>query len=120
MGPSRFSSEWTMLPCMATNAFSTLRDFLKVRMRMSHIYQPLMIRTLLAHGGRASIRQIAEKFLTKDESQLEYYEEITKKMPGKVLAGHGIVRRDGNAYELVPDVSVLQPDEIDELVRVCN
>ena len=58
---------------------------------MSHIYQPLMIRTLLTHGGRASIRQIASMFLSKDASQLEYYEEITKNIPGKVLARHGIV-----------------------------
>ena len=87
---------------------------------MSHIYQPLMIRTLLTHGGRATIRQIASSFLSKDASQLEYYEEITKNMPGKVLARHGIVRREGNAFQLLPDVSALQSDEIDELVRLCE
>jgi len=69
---------------MASTPFKTLRDFLTTRMRMAHIYQPLMIRTLLTHGGRASIRQIASMFLSKDASQLEYYEEITKNMPGKV------------------------------------
>src|ERR1035437_3177732 len=41
-------------------------------------------------------------------------------MPGKVLARHGIVRREGNAFHLLPDVSTLQPDEIDELVRLCE
>jgi ATP adenylyltransferase len=66
---------------MASTSFNALRDFLTTRMRMSHIYQPLMIRTLLIHGGRASIRQIASAFLSKDASQLEYYEEITKNMP---------------------------------------
>lgn len=74
-------------------SFQFLRDFLTNRMRMSHIYQPLMIRTLLTRGGRATIRQIASKFLSKDESQLEYYEEITKNMPGRVLARHGIAKR---------------------------
>lgn len=81
---------------MASTQFKTLRDFLTTRMRMAHIYQPLMIRTLLTHGGRASIRQIASMFLSKDASQLEYYDEITKNMPGKVLARHGIVRREGD------------------------
>ncbi len=87
---------------------------------MSHIYQPLMIRTLLTNGGKASIRRIASMFLSKDASQLEYYEEITKNMPGKVLARHGIVRREGNAFQLLPDVSALQPSEVDELVRLCD
>ena len=64
-------------------------------MRMSHVYQPVMLRTLLAHSGEATIRQIAAEFLARDESQLEYYEEITKRMPGKVLARHGLVERDG-------------------------
>jgi ATP adenylyltransferase len=105
---------------MPSNSFKTLRDFLATRMRMAHIYQPLMIRTLLTHGGKASIRQIASTFLSKDASQLEYYEEITKNMPGKVLARHGIVRREGNAFQLLPDTSTLQPNEIDELVRLCE
>ena len=36
-------------------------------------------------GGKASIRRYAAAFLSRDESQLEYYEQITKDMPGKVL-----------------------------------
>jgi len=94
---------------MASAPFITLRDFLSTRMRMSHIYQPLMIRTLLTHGGRASIRQIASMCLGKDVSQLEYYEEITKNMPGKVLARHGIVMRDGNAFHCSPTLPLSSP-----------
>ena len=105
---------------MPSDSFKTLQDFLKVQMRMSHIYQPLMIRTLLTHGGRASIRQIASTFLSKDTSQLEYYEQITKNMPGKVLAKRGIVRREGNTFQLLPDFSELLPDEVDDLVRLCE
>ena len=105
---------------MPSGSFQTLHHFLTARMQMQHIYQPLMIRTLLTHGGRATIRQIASMFLSKDASQLEYYEEITKNMPGKVLARHGIVKRDGNAFHLLPDASALAPDEIDQLVRLCD
>jgi ATP adenylyltransferase len=78
-----------------------LRDFIQKQMRMSHIYQPVMIRELLERGGEANIRDIAAAFLARDESQLEYYEKITKDMPGKVLAKHDIVKRDGDKFRLM-------------------
>ena len=87
---------------------------------MAHIYQPVMIRELLTHGGKASIRNIAAAFLARDASQLEYYEQITKDMPGKVLAKHDIVERDGDQYRLALDASSLSLDERNELVRLCD
>jgi ATP adenylyltransferase len=89
-------------------------------MRMAHIYQPVMIRELLKSGGKASIRNIAAAFLSRDESQLEYYEQITKDMPGKVLGKHGIVERNGDEYRLTIDPSSLSSGERDELVRLCD
>jgi hypothetical protein len=44
-------------------SFEHLREFIQKRMRMSHIYQPVMIRELLTRGGKASIRNIAAAFL---------------------------------------------------------
>jgi ATP adenylyltransferase len=102
------------------SAFTVLRDFIRSRMRMSHIYQPVMLRTLLVHFGKATIRQIAAVFLARDESQLEYYEEITKAMPGKVLSRHGIVERDGNSYRLRPGIEALTEPERSELVELCD
>jgi len=87
---------------------------------MSHIYQPVMIKELLTHGGKASIRNIAAAFLACDESQLEYYEQITKDMPGKVLGKHGIVLRDGDDYRLTTDPSSLSSKERGELIRLCD
>jgi ATP adenylyltransferase len=100
--------------------FEHLRDFIQKRMRMSHIYQPVMIRELLTRGGRASIRDIAAAFLARDASQLEYYEQITKDMPGKVLAKHGVVEREGEEYRLTIDPSSLSPAERNGLVRLCD
>lgn len=40
---------------------------------MSHLYQPLMLKTVIERGGWASLRDIASTFLTHDESQIEYY-----------------------------------------------
>jgi len=102
------------------SAYATLSGFIRKTMRMSHIYQPVMIRELLAHGGAANIRDIAAAFLARDESQLEYYEQITKDMPGKVLAKHGIVTREGDLYSLTADPSQLSSDERAELMRLCD
>ena len=115
---------WPTIPqsrqVKVASSFEHLRDFIRKRMRMSHIYQPVMIKELLTNGGKSSIRNIAAAFLARDASQLEYYEQITKDMPGKVLAKHGIVERDGKDYRLSTDPSSLSSEERDELVRLCD
>jgi hypothetical protein len=115
---------WPTIPqsrqVKVASSFEHLRDFIRKRMRMAHIYQPVMIKELLPHGGRANICDIAAAFLARGASQLEYYEQITKDMPGKVLAKHGIVERDGKDYRLNVDTSSLSSDERDELVRLCD
>ena len=102
------------------SSFEHLRDFIRTRMRMSHIYQPVMIKELLVRGGKASIRDIAAAFLARDESQLEYYEQITKNMPGKVLGKHGVAERDGENYRLTISPASLSTDERKELLQLCD
>ena len=43
--------------------YSELVDFIELRMRMSHIYQPLLIRSLVDAGGSATVRQLAQSRL---------------------------------------------------------
>ena len=64
--------------------FSDLLDFIQNRMRMSHIYQPVMLTTLIKGGGTASVKEIASQFAQRDEALIEYYSKITKEMPGRV------------------------------------
>lgn len=100
--------------------FSHLRNFITSKMRMQHIYQPVMIKTILeSKEGRASVRQIAEQFLQNDESQIEYYMQITKAMPGKVLARHGIVKHDSGSFVLNLDQR-LMADQRAELIASCE
>jgi ATP adenylyltransferase len=80
--------------------FDDLIAFLENKMSMSHIYQPLLIRTLVDAGGSATIRQLATAFLSQDESQLIYYEDHIKKMPLNVLGKHGIITKDGDLVVL--------------------
>ncbi len=53
--------------------FSDLKDFLINRMRMSNIYQPVMLMSLLKNGGVASVASLAKDLLINDQSQIGYY-----------------------------------------------
>jgi ATP adenylyltransferase len=74
------------------STFPELLDFIQNRMRMSHIYQPVILTTLIKGGGTASVEEIASQFAQRDQALIEYYSRITKDMPGRVLGqSHGIV-----------------------------
>jgi diadenosine tetraphosphate (Ap4A) HIT family hydrolase len=80
--------------------FEELVDFIENKMRMSHVYQPLLIKSLVEAGGTATVRQLANAFLTQDESQLLYYEKRIKEMPIKVLSRHEIIKCQGELVSL--------------------
>ena len=81
--------------------YDILSDFIRNQMRMSHIYQPVMLIELLQNGVSASTNQIARVLLNRDESQIEYYEHITKNMVGRVLTkNRDITEKDKDTYLL--------------------
>jgi ATP adenylyltransferase len=80
--------------------FSQLEIFITSNMRMSHIYQPVMIKCLLENEGKADDIHIAKQLLQFDPSQIEYYQDITNKMVGKVLRSHDVVKKDKTTYYL--------------------
>jgi ATP adenylyltransferase len=107
---------------MTGNTYQQLLEFItdKRQMRMSHIYQPVMLMTLLQNQGKASTDQIAKEFLIRDQSQIEYYSQITNAMPGRVLGkNHGLVEKARGEY-LLNGFDSLTPAQIDELVNVCQ
>jgi ATP adenylyltransferase len=99
--------------------FDQLREFVTQRMRMSHIYQPVMLMTLLQHGGRASVTDIAKAILSRDQSQIEYYEKITRDMVGKVLRNRNVVIKEGQDFSLI-GFDALSKSQVAELVKVCQ
>jgi ATP adenylyltransferase len=109
---------------MPKTIFTRLSEFISTKMRMSHIYQPVMIRELLVRGGEASVAEIAAALLAHDPSQVEYYGLRTKNMVGKVLTNNGITEviksgKNITGYEL-PDAENLSPSERDELIEACD
>jgi diadenosine tetraphosphate (Ap4A) HIT family hydrolase len=96
-----------------------LEDFIQNRMRMSHVYQPVMLMTLLENDGKASTRDIAKAILDHDESQIDYYEKIVGNMVGQVLRRHGLVTKEGGDYTLWLD-DKLTKAETAHLIGLCR
>ena len=103
-----------------SDSFDQLSDFIRNQMRMSHIYQPVMLIELLRREGSASSSQIAKALLSRDGSQVEYYENITKNMVGKVLTkSRGITSREKNQYSLI-GFDGLSDEEKTKLIELCE
>jgi len=95
-----------------------LLDFINTKMQMSHVYQPLLIRSLLDAGGQASLRQVAADFVAEDEGHLRYYEERIKAMPLKVLRNHGVCSYQNGVLSL--DVEKLTYEQRAALRAACE
>jgi ATP adenylyltransferase len=102
--------------------FEELRKYITNRdrwsMQMEHIYQPVMIKTLLESGNKVTVRKIAQRFLQLDESQIDYYKEIVNRMPGRVLRDHGVVSKHSDGYSL--NISDLTQTQRSELISLCD
>ena len=79
--------------------YKELARFIDHDMRMSHIYQPVMILELLSNGGMSEDSEIAKALLWRDQSQIEYYIKIANNMVGRVLRKRGVVTRDRRTRE---------------------
>jgi ATP adenylyltransferase len=95
--------------------YEQLVDFVQNRMRMFHVYQPVMLMTLLPGGGRSSTGEIARFILAHDE----YYEYVTKNMVGRVLGRHCLVYKEDGGYSLV-DFRDLDVEQVEHLAKVCE
>jgi ATP adenylyltransferase len=103
-----------------SSTYRLLEEFIRAQMRMSHIYQPVMLGKLLKHGGRRKITDIAKALLSYDQSQIEYYEQVTKNMVGRVLTtNRGLTERIDDEYRL-KGFDDLSNEEIENLVSLCK
>ncbi len=105
---------------LTQSAYDRLKTFLTQTMKTQHVYQPVMLKVLLQAGGAATTREIAAAFLAMDQSQLDYYELITKRMPGSVLRRHGIVELQKGGYSFAFRSDDLTDVQRAELVSLCD
>lgn len=85
---------------MPYKSLDSFLEFIENDMRMSHIYQPLLIRMLVESGGESTLRDLALRFVTFNEAELREMETTLKKMPVSVLSKRGWVEREGNTVKL--------------------
>ena len=100
--------------------FLQLRQFIASEMRMSQVYQPVMLIELLRNHGQATVQQIAQAILNKDPTQIEYFSEIVTNMVGRVLTkNRGITEREGDTYRLIGSQDLSQ-EQVQELMSLCE
>lgn len=101
--------------------YKELAQFIKKKMRMQHIYQPVLLIKLLENNGRCHQSDIAKALLSYDKSQIEYYTTITNNMVGKVLRNREIISRDKitKEYDLI-DIESLSKEERNSLIQLCK
>lgn len=99
--------------------YAQLKEFLVERMKMSHVYQPVMIKFLLRNKGIATDVDIAKEISLHDPTQIEYYQNITNNMVGRVLRGHSIVTKEKKEY-MLSGYDNLSSEQVIELIDVCN
>jgi len=99
--------------------YQELKSFITQTMRMSHVYQPVVIRELLLGRGQAISRDIATKLAAMDPTQIEYFEQILGRYPKSTLRSHGIAELSKGTWAL-NDASNFSPEQVKELVELCD
>lgn len=101
--------------------YDKLSRFIRKEMRMTHIYQPIMIRTLLeADSNTATADDIARDIVSVDPILLEYYKGRVRVWPHKTLLKHKIVsHKRGGVYALRLD-RPLTREESKKLAEMCE
>lgn len=84
---------------------------------MSHVYQPLLIRSLLGRGGRATTRDLALDFALGVLGDQDHYEDRIVNQPLPVLESHGVVRTLGDQVHL--NLDACSPQDTEQIRLLC-
>ena len=99
--------------------YDQLKSFISNKMSLSHVYQPVAIKTLLSSSGIASLEDIASGVSSRDPSQVEYYVEKVKRYPKDVLTKHKVVEYDKGIFSL-KGYDQLSNQQRQELIALCE
>ena len=100
--------------------FKILKNYIQKKMRMSHIYQPVMIKSLVKNEGKNTSKEIAKEFLMYDPWALKYYDDIVKLMPGKVLTKNLDIIFKKKNYFFIKEYNDLTDIQKQEILKLCD
>ena len=103
------------------SSFSELKKTLasKSGMRMSHVYKPVMLLAVLRRGGKATKEEIAEDFVLRDQSQIDFYRKaIVHQMPGQRLVRDELLSLENDTYSLAGMLKCLTAEQQNEIEEV--
>ena len=99
---------------MGMKTYNDYKEFLNKKMKMTGIYQPVIIRLLLENDGRVSLQKIAQFIAPLDSEIVGYYVERLKTYPKATLLKHKIA----DIPKRSSDFRTLEPLEITDVERV--
>lgn len=92
----------------------SLSQFVNSTMKLTGIYQPVILRRLLLDGGKSSFNSIAQDCYAYDNSKsVAYYESKLGIYPKQVLKAHNVALTDGKQFLLVASV-----DNAEAIIKV--
>lgn len=99
---------------------SAISDFLRDKMSMTDVYQPVVIKELLQQGGSESRNALARVLSQYDLSVTAYYKRVLMRWPKTTLMKHGVV--DYDRREQVFRLLLLPDDEKGrrEAIELCD
>ena len=95
-------------------------NFLKNQMRMTGVYQPVIVKQLLLHGGECTVNELANSLTKYDAGVIEYYEKIVMRYPKQTLTKHGVVEYDRSTKSFKLTEMPHNDAEIKQSVQICD
>jgi len=97
-----------------------LLEFLRNTMSMTDVYQPVVVKELLLHGGQRTKTELAAALAAHDIAVQEYYERIVMRWPKITLTKHEIIdyERKTSVFRLLPYPE--EPELRNEAILVCE
>ena len=99
--------------------YEELEDFIRNKMSMTHVYQPLMIKKILESGNTAPKEAIARVFLNNDHSLLKYYKNTVMRWPKITLTNRKVISYKKGIFKLLLEGDVTDQQK-KRLIELCD
>ena len=96
---------------------SRLYKFLTDTMRMTEVYQPVIISELLRNKGSCTKTELALALARYDNLIIEHYKDIVMRWPKKILTKHGIIKYNKSTKTFTLKEGIVDIDDADDELR---